>query len=79
MMYGANTFGLILAIILLIIMYSALPITVGFVVFWIIRTLKKNKKAQGQKAFAMDDLCLNCGAAIDSKQQACQKCGWTWK
>jgi hypothetical protein len=23
--------------------------------------------------------CLGCGADIDSNQEACQKCGWTWK
>jgi hypothetical protein len=23
--------------------------------------------------------CLNCGADIDSKQETCQICGWTWK
>ena len=59
---------------------SALPLAIGFGVFWIIRTTKKNKKAEVQAQSLNEEVrCLGCGAVIDKNRQACQICGWTWK
>jgi len=79
-MYGANATGLILFLIGWIILLSLPWIIIGVLGYWIIRTLKKKKKAQAQEQNLKDEVrCLKCGTVIDKKQQSCQKCGWTWK
>jgi len=40
----------------------------------------KGKAEELQKSRSTEDVhCLRCGAVMDSKQELCQKCGWTWK
>ena len=80
MMYGGTTTGLVLFLIEWIILLSLPWLVLGFVIYWIIRTLKRNKKAKLREQSLKEEVrCLGCGAVIDKKQQACQICGWTWK
>lgn len=45
------------------------------------RGIFRRKKDAGNGDAKRNDpiRCLNCGAPIESGQQACPKCGWTWK
>ena len=80
MLTGITTSGVIWLIILGLFMVLAFPITVSLVGFWLVRAIKKNKKTQLQEWSGKEEVrCLGCGAVIDSKQQSCQTCGWTWK
>jgi hypothetical protein len=66
------------------VIYVFIPLALSFLAVWmlikILRIQDKNKKALHQKRGNMTELrCLGCGAVIDSNQQSCQACGWTWK
>jgi uncharacterized paraquat-inducible protein A len=40
----------------------------------------KHRKDDHEKAKQNEPVvCLNCRTMIDSTEQACPKCGWTWK
>ena len=68
------------AFVIYVVIPVALILLVIRMVTWIFRAANKNKKSQLQEPSGNEQVrCLGCGAAIDSKQQSCQKCGWTWK
>ena len=59
---------------------SVIPVSCILIYIWFFRGMLKRKSEQLQERSCSDDFrCLGCGAVIDPDQQACQKCGWTWK
>jgi hypothetical protein len=82
-MYGASAIQVITFLCLWLILgaLGALPfIALGFAIFWIVRTINRNKKTQLQELIGTEEVrCLGCGAILDVNRQSCQKCGWTWK
>jgi len=76
--------GVLEILLITLLIYVVIPAAVIFLfvwsLIWICRTTNKNKKKQIQEPRGSEQVrCLGCGAVIDSKQQSCQICGWTWK
>jgi flagellar biosynthesis/type III secretory pathway M-ring protein FliF/YscJ len=83
-MYGLTNSGVAWLVFVVLVFYVVIPVAFIFlfawILAWIFSAAKKNKKMQlEEQSRGEQDRCLGCGAVIDSKQQSCQICGWTWK
>ena len=64
----------------LVLLICALPFIALFTFYFCFYSWLDNQNRQDLQDRAIEEVrCLKCGAAIDSKEQSCQKCGWTWK
>jgi hypothetical protein len=76
--------GVLWILFITLVIYVFIPLALSSLAVWILikilRTQDKNKKAPCQEHGSQEEFrCLGCGAVIDSKQQSCRACGWTWK